>query len=424
MLISRIRIDRWRFVSLAALALALAACSVADVHSERTPADQVSDQESLDAQIVTDADPTAAVTTSSVDGGIDSDGAVQQGTSTEVALDTDVRTDPAATVEMPTPTIAVFFAGGKLGRTLMTCDGGASWINDVSDDETAKCFTNGLDCDHHPRTNSGLVFTGETVVATWGHGFGGTVTRSIDGVGWTSVPDQFQTDGLVFANDKLYSLGSYPRVSTDQGKTWARTTATYLSVTIRGAASMRMPNGADRVLGIGQQDGAWTGVYSDDDGVTWGPMTMNGCVWGEFATVADVALLSGGGVLCRSVDFGVTWTPITEFGASTSHVLRVKDAVWALAGAELRKSTDGMTWTTEAAASDLANRLLNVAYSPDLDSFVAVTSGFGSSETDQSFYTSKDAKIWTKIDPAKAKPGHPIQFVIPAVIKETPTCHR
>ncbi len=57
--------------------------------------------------------------------------------------------------------VDVFVAAGKMGRTVMSINDGVSWIHDLSDDDSARCWCDKddpryVECDHDPRSFTGL----------------------------------------------------------------------------------------------------------------------------------------------------------------------------------------------------------------------------------------------------------------------------
>ena len=79
---------------------------------------------------------------------------------------------------LPTPVLtgttkSVFMATGHMGRTVMSCDDGKSWINDRSENDNARCWSastdpNYVECDHTPYSGRGKTGSLDTVVSMAG----------------------------------------------------------------------------------------------------------------------------------------------------------------------------------------------------------------------------------------------------------------
>lgn len=134
---------------------------------------------------------------------------------------------PAATSETstqpPETLVNAIVVQGHMGRTLMSCDDGQSWIHDRSDDDDARCWVKGdphyVECDHHAGAGRGLDYGDGNFFANFGHGAPGTIRRSADGYIWTVVKNLPLSAGAV-----LYALNRlilfFGQFSLDQGATW------------------------------------------------------------------------------------------------------------------------------------------------------------------------------------------------------------
>jgi hypothetical protein len=92
-------------------------------------------------------------------------------------------------VEVVVPTTAetsqmnsVFVAIGAVGRRAVSCDAGKTWKYDVSLNADARCFKNGLDCDHSLLNGRGLsISKSGTIYATFGWGQAANIVSSSNG---------------------------------------------------------------------------------------------------------------------------------------------------------------------------------------------------------------------------------------------------
>ncbi len=86
--------------------------------------------------------------------------------------------------------VPVFFAQGHLGRTVISCDDGKTWLHDRSDDDAGQCWVagaNSVECDHQPTSNAGIDSGDGWLFASFGHGSNGTVRASRDGAQWKII---------------------------------------------------------------------------------------------------------------------------------------------------------------------------------------------------------------------------------------------
>jgi hypothetical protein len=175
----------------------------------------------------------------------------------------DAGSDPA-----PPGSVPRFVAQGHMGRTIVSCDDGLSWVADRSLDregdhyvcdviDPAVCWVDGMgcnfldngacvpkatqcDCDHHPGAGTGIAYGNGWFVATWGWGPKGSVRRSQDGVSWQEVLSDTSFGGMAFGLDRFMAGDRQPRRSLDDGASWDNA----------GAADLQAPGGVT----IGRSD--------------------------------------------------------------------------------------------------------------------------------------------------------------------------
>ncbi|MEO5767473.1 MAG: hypothetical protein ABIS92_03900, partial [Polyangia bacterium] len=118
-----------------------------------------------------------------------------------------------------TPTgVAMFVAGGYRGRTTISCDDGASWVANHSDDDSV-CPNH--DCGEVFNTITGVTYGDGHFFITRGWGKPGNVLRSEDGVTWTQVYSGTQFGGVAFGNHSLVVASGWQSAwySTNAGQT-------------------------------------------------------------------------------------------------------------------------------------------------------------------------------------------------------------
>lgn len=335
------------------------------------------------------------------------------------------RTKPPALATDKTPStigktlIPVLFASGKMQRTLFSCDGGRSWVGDQSADDTARCFQNGLNCDHNPLTDTGLAISDDGyVVLGLGHGFGGDIVRSADGVEWDKVASNFQMSGLLFSSGKFFA-GRVPLlVSSDSGLSWSSLPRPANQNLAYQRTIQVLDGTVKRLLILGDYAGGSGGRFSDDEGASWNLMNLNGCVYGPVTALpSGIALMKGGdGSLCRSVDRAETWNSI----APILGTLTIVDGRFVfLNNSTAKVSDDGLTWQSVPATNARAQR---IAYNPVTKTYAGVQQSWGSWYESQKFLFSEDGFNWTQLTDDKGKGGHPIDNLMTGYIHSSTLC--
>jgi hypothetical protein len=315
-------------------------------------------------------------------------------------------------------TLGMFVAQGHLGRTLVSCDGGHTWLGDQSLEPEGVCWPDqgpGIECDHHPGAAGGLAFEGGAFFATFGWGDPpGGVVRSTDGVSWVTVLDGTTFGGLAAGQGRVVAADRYPQWTSDGGATWTEITDAPLTIwNLREIGFADVGGGVFVMVG---SDGATEElVRSTDGGVTWTtPDTLDpACELGFYAAGGITAgngvilIANGSASVCRSTDAGLTWqaAPLPSAFESSLVFTGSTFSVWA-AGQRL-DSPDGLTWT--ATPLTPAGLVLGPVATSDQGAFVSVRGGWGAWYEEQRFYRSDDGVAWTELDVAAAPPGHPLR---------------
>ncbi|HJL19054.1 MAG TPA: hypothetical protein RMH99_25550 [Sandaracinaceae bacterium LLY-WYZ-13_1] len=310
----------------------------------------------------------------------------------------------------------VFVASGHLGRTVVSCDDGRTWVADRSLDDAARCFEGGLDCDHHPGAARGIAFGAGWVFTTHGWGEGGAVRRSRDGARWEPVTDGTLFGGIAWGAGRLVGGARPPRLSDDAGEGWRDGGDTGLRLwNVRRTAYADVAGG--RFVLVANDGGANDVVLSADGGERWwSPSRLPaGCGAGiqDRGGIAGadglLVILGGDGLACRSEDGGDTWTAhrVTD-GAIDSHLVHTGGRFVAWSRGARHASEDGETWiATPTDPPDLS--IEAVAHDPATGTFVAVERGWGEWYEEQALHRSADGVSWTPV--ASFVGGHPLRFV-------------
>lgn len=296
--------------------------------------------------------------------------------------------------------VPIFVAQGHLGRTTISCDDGRTWVANRSDDATARCFENGVDCDHGPGSAKGLAYGNGVFLAAFGWGEDGRVERSVDGVSWepvvtsTDFADVASGGGVFFTVD---GNNSAPKTSSD-GRTWsAAGKATLSAPTVRRVDFV--PHDGGRFVLVA--DTPVNVRLSSDNGKTWwAPATIPpecGVRVTGAASGNGVIVLGGAFSACHSADGGMTWdieTLATEPLTSPPIWSGTEFMIWQRN--RVHRSANGASWTTTNLVPSTV-QVGPVTRSPE-GTFVAthelLYEGSRAGYETQVFYRSEDGVNW------------------------------
>ncbi len=355
--------------------------------------------------------------------------------------------------------IPVFVAQGMVGRSTISCDDGLTWVGDRAWDSEGdehlcgsttpvdcfaddgalcsqvwfdgNCSMEACDCGHSPGFSKGIVYGNGLFVATWGWGWPGAVSWSTNGIDWTVGLNNDTFGGLSFDGERFVVASRTPQVSPD-GKAWMPTTeadfqgsgGVLWSVRRFGWGSYQ---GQSRFVAYASGDGVDVLVSSDAGDNWWRPTGFPAdCLgegpgaYGDIIGGNDVLLMADGdGHACRSVDGGQTWEShvITDSRIASSGIW-TGDEFWFWGWGNRYRSSDGISWTTEAIDSETS--VGPVARSPS-GTLVAVNNlwlGYG----EQQFLRSTDGMKWDVLADGAFTGGHPIFFITHGFAEPSEVC--
>ena len=305
----------------------------------------------------------------------------------------------------------------------MSCDDGVTWINDRSDNDSARCWTDGdpnnVECDHNTGSAVGLDAGSDGwVYAQFGWGYDGSVRKSRDGKNWQTVRANGWGGGLAVTNNVVFSYWEVNgATSKDQGLTWQPTAAINVWDIMDHGAVRRA---GQKMIIKGRKDGEL--FISSDNGATWKRSLSFISNWGSsFAEGNGVLIAQGGkGFSARSTDGGMTWaaqdvTAGQDWNGKplfngTHFVNWSNGFMW--------KSTDGVVWTSMAYKVDGVTPpwwySFQVAYNPATGTYAAALDVWGNYYTKQKMFRSTDGINWTTLNSTKFKGGHPLNYMITA----------
>lgn len=342
-----------------------------------------------------------------------------------------VTQNPPTTPSEGAGRVPVFVASGKVGRTIMSCDDGRTWIRDRSDDANVRCGT--IDCDHHSGAAHGLRYGDGYFFANYGWGSPGSVRRSRDGFNWSVVATTTSGGGglAYFPTGLLWVAFTNFSLSTNQGTTW-----TSLNTAVGYFLSRQVASAGNVVIVTG--DSPTAAKISRDSGRTWADFTVAGVLLDG----RNLQLVAGNGVITgvasrylydqatgtgvgdaytiRSTDNGLTWTGqrvrtgtnyffwATLLFDGTRFISWMDHRMWT--------SVDGLNWAMSAPVTIFDNTDLGAVARGPAGTFVSVPNNFGQQYTGQRGYRSMDGLTWTQLSTTAFPGGHPIIEIIPGFV--------
>ena len=355
--------------------------------------------------------------------GIDAHATDVHPTDTGIATDSNLPDVPAdVTAPGTTP---MFVAQGYVGRTVISCDDGHTWVGDVSDDDSVRCFSNAMsDCDHNGARAMGLAFGDGWFMASWGWGLPGSVRRSHDAVHWEHVVDGTTFAGLNYGAGRFVAFDNRPRVSMNDGMMFQTASASIgFMGEIRGTGF-----GDGLFVAAGNSSATQGDVMLSADGLAWHRPTTVPALCGVSVSTDGVAFARGAlllahdtGLVCRSIDNGLTWTTVMLSGTIEASLMDTgtEFVTWGTSSGMRGRfhSPDGITWSFDATHTRAPDGTMSggpalgpVARSAS-GTFVSVKSGWQVWYDQQVFYRSTDGLTWDALPAGAFHGGHPIRFI-------------
>ncbi len=341
--------------------------------------------------------------------------------------------------------VPIFVAQGMVGRTIISCDDGQTWVGDRSDDDAYPCFIDPLknDCDHHPGAGRGITYGNGYFVATFGWGPPGSIRRSKNGVDWENMLEGKTFAGIVFGSDVFLAGERPPQISDGTGAMWTP------------GGDPDSPEWNARRTGFAPHDGGRFLIafgssgndlnVSKDQGATWTrPKTLPAACAGDIQWAGGFAygngtivVLGGTGVACRSMDGGDTWTESNIGGGVDARLLwnGTEFVTWGRDANYVNQrftSTDGATW--KATPTELRKKnadgttqtgpgpLIGAVDRSDAGTYVAVNGEWEQYYEKQRFYRSTDGITWDQLPASSFVGSHPVQFITHGLAEKSAVC--
>ena len=310
----------------------------------------------------------------------------------------------------------VFFASGHVGRTLLSCDGGRSWIRDRSDNDQTRCWVNGdpnnVECDHTPGSGRGIDAGDGWLFANFGWGQPGTVRRSRNGVNWETIRSGANGGGIGYVNGTLLSYWGNWSLSNNMGQTWTQ-------VPNSPAPSMSHPLGYrldDLFMALGRTQGL---RISRDRGQSFENIASFPFFDGGYFTSGNGILVGvgGAGVVASSRDHGRTWTSRqVSTSARWSGVQFNGTYFVGWLGSQMWRSSDGQSWSV-VGSLNVPNFSGPIAYNSETRTYATIPNNWGQYYSGQRAYVSTDGVSWTQLTGSAFRGGHPITHLMTADIE-------
>lgn len=324
--------------------------------------------------------------------------------------------------------VPAFIVQGHLGRTVLSCDDGRTWIFDQADDVgDGTCWSgdNEIECDHNEGAGRGLAYGNGQFFAMFGWGTPSTLRRTEDGIDWglriESAADE-NYGGVAYFDGTLLAAGRVSKTSTDDGLTWSEPVDTGMI----GWNVRRAGTAGNRFVIVGDADDV---VLSADKGATWvapdvmpagcgaGIQTEGGIAFGE----GVIVIVGNDGTACYSSDGGVTFGMANVGGNVESHLVWSGVDFVVYGGGNAYRSPDGEAWTATAISPSVNLGAIAVS---DAGTFAGVEGGWGEDYwyAGQEFFRSEDGINWESLPEGSYTGGHPVRTMTFGYVRSSASC--
>jgi len=344
---------------------------------------------------------------------------------------------PTPTPTVQGPQVEVLVGIGKVGRSIISCDDGKTWIQNKSFNDNARCWLSGdpnnTECDH----DNGSVFANNLAYAdgyfvrNYGWGTPGTAQRSPDGVNWETIASSPETNILTSASvnssgAQIMIISSTSRISNVGGKAakdaWTNVSNPDTISHVRTGGYS--PYGGGRWLQLGDAGM----LVSSTNGATWANANLpSSCASTSNATIASssttIVKVSDSGTVCYSNNGGTSWTATAVSGSISSHVVwtGTQFAVMGFGNdgnMSIHRSSNGANWTTTRVNG--ISRRIGVLGMSSKGTYIAITDEWASAYSEQKFYWSSDGVNWSEAN-SYAK-SHPMRVVKAGLVPSNTYC--
>ena len=358
--------------------------------------------------------------------------------------------------EPPPARVPAFVAVGHVGRTIMSCDDGLTWVENhsydldgdpyVCDEQSpTRCWQDGqacsilngesceqlnpCDCDHHPGAAQGVAYGDEWFVATWGWGPPGSVRRSRDGINWELVVEGTTFGGVAHSGGRFLLGSREPILSADSGMSWEPGASADVMDNDQTIWNVRAVGSADYEEGrfvLTARDGENVDVLlSSTGGESWWrpeakPAACAQQTRGITYGAGTILIVDGSGAACSSTNGGESWTTAEIGGGVDSSPLWTGEQFMAWGGQTAYSSPDGVNWSAQPVEPSV--QIGAAAIAPQTGTIVAVRGGWNVWYEDQEFYRSADGLSWETLDAGAYTGSHPIRAIAFGYVDPSDAC--
>lgn len=306
--------------------------------------------------------------------------------------------------------VPMFVAQGHMGRTLISCDDGRSWVADMSNDDTVRCF-DPYDCDHDAGAGRGVTWGDGTFLVTFGWGTPGGLFASRDGVAWEPVLEGTTFSGVAFGGGIFLAGSTQPQVSIDGGATWQPSESPNFQAShVRRVGYVPHEDGrfllvGDSAISMSSNGTSWTTPTTLPEGCGTEVQTTGGIAYGN----GTILVLGRDGQACSSSDGGATFESHQLGTQVSSHLVFDGDAFLVWSQGTRWSSEDGVSWSSDS--TEPAGLQLGPVAIGDTGTIVGVRGGWQVWYEEQEFYRSTDGIQWEVLPPDSFSGGHPIRAI-------------
>lgn len=337
--------------------------------------------------------------------------------------------------------VPIFIAQGTLGRTIISCDDGRTWVANHSWDVDGDALMCGMVqdgvrcgqstcsyvvgdqcvpltcCDDTPDIPEGVAFGPDAIVGAWGHGKPGALRTTTDGAIWTTTETSYAYS-VAYGSGRFVAAGNRRTEWSTDGRVWMPGGDAAFNTNGSPVRSFGYGDfgAGGRFVAVSAGGGLRDILVSSDGGLTWKRPSVvpDSCALGVGTNGGDILggpdglllIVDGHGTACWSRDGGDTWsvsptglTQIASHGMWTGTEFRY----WG--ENQMVASSDGMSWHATPLATP--TRIGPTARS-DAGTFVAVPYVFDSYERQHMLRSTDDGITWEPLAIEAFPQGHAI----------------
>ncbi len=346
---------------------------------------------------------------------------------------------PVATPPATVGKTTVFMATGHMGRSVISCDQGRSWIRDHSIDDSVRCFgpssnPQSRDCDHSQYAGRGVTESDGYFYINLGWGHAGPMLRTRDNLNFEDVAPGDWGNGIVAVGSRLITSHPPWSVSEDRGHTWIPRASSSGDTWAYDHQKIPFFKVGGKIFG---GHGSQSLIVSSDGGLTWSdagrPAGTDFSIRGFTAKDQQTFLMVGSSgsnpehhYAAVTSNGGASWTQVEltstapEWGWSS--LIYDGDKFMSWSNNKVLLSEDGLNWSVEPVrftGNSIHLGQGKFAFDPVSHTFSGIIGWWGVWYEGQKAVRSTDGKTWIVLDADSFRGGHPINNMITAQVDRT-----